>query len=105
MNEKLQFIREKCIAANPHRAEGWDWDSGRPEGSGYMDHAPCRLADVLRAVPNETKRLLLYGYLSGDRLNVWEARIMNVLSQWDTRADDLEKQSEDTINFLYELLN
>jgi hypothetical protein len=24
--------------------------------------------------------------------------------KWDLRADDLEKQSEETINFLYELL-
>lgn len=96
MNKKLQLIREKCIAANPHRKEGWDWDSGRPEGSGYMDHAPCRLADVLLAI--ETSEGKVY-----DRaVNESMATALNI---WNLRADDLEKQSEDTITFLAELLS
>jgi hypothetical protein len=63
MNEKLKFILEKCFTANPSREEDWDWDGRRPRGSGFMDHTPCRLGDVLRAL-NSSEDSSLFGFTS-----------------------------------------
>lgn len=100
MIEKLQIIREKCIAANPQRPEGWDYDSGKPEGSGYMDHAPCRLADVLQAIATERRKGLRSPYLMRTSA-MYE--IQKVIDFWNLPTDDLEKQGESTINYICDL--
>jgi hypothetical protein len=55
---------------------------------------PIRLADVLRA----QDKVLPFrkGYMG---------KMTDTVLKWNLRADDLEKQSEQTIDFLHELLN
>ena len=100
-NDKLNFIRQKCIEANPNRSEGWDEDSGRPTGSGYMDFMPCRLADVLLVI----KKMYMNGTLQkeGEFKNGTEW-FGEIAWDWNLRSDDLTQQSEETINFLFDLL-
>jgi len=73
-----------------------------------MDHAPCRLADVLLAIKESES----YGHYipSVDCEGYFRAETGVVIGdekgdmRWNLYADDLEKQSEETISFLYELL-
>jgi hypothetical protein len=101
-SDKLNFIREKCIATNKEKF------CGRARCSGEKClNATIRLADVLLAMEQSRKR-------DGSEWLVMftgEFRYVNVLHhslerhpKWNLRADDLREQSEETINFLYELL-
>lgn len=56
---------------------------------------PIRLADVFLAVGHNQ------GYRDG---KMQASQLYTIVEVWNLRADDLEKQSEETINFLYELL-
>lgn len=122
--DKINYIRQKCIEANPEIVElkfgcnvrledysafpnahgtyiGKGFASGiekiyvlHPDERLYpIDRKfkplgrPIRLADVCLAV---LKRLDIYPDLK--------------VIRWDYRADDLEKQDEETIKFIYELL-
>lgn len=118
MNDKLKLIREKCIAANPEIVEtpksnlvvvallGIIESNIRDTGQAHLAEMklgelleilgrPIRLADVLLAIKTQ-----------------WEKRdpdamyhdIIKTVSIWRLSTDDLEKQSEETINFLAELL-
>lgn len=134
MNDKIQFIREKCIAANPEIVElkcgceasdrygndwvynGWEWWGKEKLMKNIGTELaivgrPIRLADVLLAIhgryhhgdvvdvrilPSGTFQKMYTGtVMPGD----WDYGPV-----WNLRADDLEKQSEETINFLAELL-
>jgi hypothetical protein len=113
----LELIRQKCIEANPNRTEGWDIDSGRSTGSGYLEHMPCRLADVLLAIgkkENEPKsieeRIVPKHYVNASG-QIWEKKIgrqevrLSTSSLfWNLLRDDLNEQSEDTIHLLAQLL-
>jgi hypothetical protein len=123
--DKLNFIREKCIAANPEivelkfgcviRTKKYRWESTEeivtavyPDEIDEVELAfrekhikheditevlgrPIRLADVCWAMFTQKS------------LGPGEYADLAVI-YWNLRADDLEKQSEETINFLYELL-
>jgi hypothetical protein len=99
MNEKLQFIREKCIAANPDKI----WEVAYDDI--YRRIEPCRLGDVLLAFQGQgiaTKMAIdengyFYLFAGGSFGREDEC-------SWNLRADDLEKQPEETISFLYDLL-
>jgi hypothetical protein len=97
MNEKLNLIRETCIAAIPSRYEMDGCSCGREWPR------PLRLADVLLAIGKE------YVDLGVNCEGQWE-NAMGVgitgadNAAWNLRADDLEKQSEETIRLLHELL-
>jgi hypothetical protein len=95
-HEQLLFIQRKFVALNPD-IPGWE--------SGSYNY-PIRLADVLPAMEAakcyigvmDDGRLV---HLSAD-LN---ARRYTVLpAQWDIESDELQSQSEETINTLYHLL-
>lgn len=66
---------------------------------------PIRLADVLLAAEAKTdygdRDLKVYLHYSFHEVVIQWGRID---IRWVLRSDDLEKQSEETINFLYELL-
>ncbi len=64
---------------------------------------PIRLADVLLALGETDWHIGQHG-----RFFKWSRSLEEMIGQpvsWTLRVDDLEKQSEETINFLYELLN
>jgi hypothetical protein len=102
MNDKLQFIREKCIAANPEIRVDDHCFCGRT-----FDR-PIRLADVLLAIGKH----LEIAYACDEAGWFWKDNdegdgdwnLIGSSGRWNLRADDLEKQREETINFLYKLL-
>jgi hypothetical protein len=117
--DKLSFIREKCIAANPEIVELKydDSDNGKQfkQSSsnivftisihGYPRKdiheilgRPIRLADVLLAIDKKYP-----GNFATVASNGW-FHYGYKRCFYDLRADDLREQSEETINFLYELL-
>lgn len=91
MKEKIKFIREKCIEANPEI----EADNGCA-GCRYIPNPIC-LADVLWVVD-----LLKEGdvYFIPDR----EKIIADIFHLWNTKDNNLENQSEKTIDFIYNLL-
>jgi hypothetical protein len=103
--EQLSFIREKCIVANPEIGNDYSVaaiggrlrnTSERVWNAKAVQGRPIRLADVLLAI-NATLRKER-GTISLDENSV------KLILFWNLRADDLEKQSEETISFLAELL-
>jgi hypothetical protein len=122
MNKNLHFIREKCIAANPEIVElkfGCEFENvktgarfiiptnGYPNDNHKILGRPIRLADVLLAIENANGNIELATY--GEPLHIGhyekpEREGYYSKAYWNLRADDLEKQSEETISFLYELL-
>ena len=110
MNDKLTLIREKCIAANPEikgvfcEGCGIPWKDAKSTCPRYVSdpcypsperERPIRLADVLLAIETAAKK----------RVDENEGEMAHVsVHLWNLRADDLQQQSEETINFLHELL-
>lgn len=90
--QKIEAIREKCVAANPEK----EWILG--DERNY--DAPARLADVLLAI----KLSFDGGTLTG-RLEETKQAIHDLADfRWNLRVDDLSLQSPETINFLFEIL-
>lgn len=114
MKEKLETIRQKCIEAHPNDDRDnahWvgystkDTDKKTP----MFDEFPYTLADVLLTLgchqnKNTSGRTILIDSNSG--LFVEEMRDYNKSHQthWNFLKDSLTDQSEETIDFLYELL-
>ena len=88
--QKLKFIRHKCIEANPSRHEPWEYDTGEPVGSGYIKTNPCRLADVLLACPKGPE--------------FFDKYVIPIVDLWNLR-ETLNNQPERTVDFLYQLFN
>lgn len=68
---------------------------------------PIRLADVLLVIGSRGVDAMPDVLVSDTGLIVThnaDRKLNNKGLHWNLRADDLEKQSEETINFLYELL-
>ena len=94
--ERLLFLQQRCIALNPD-IPGWEHGS-------Y--NYPIRLADVLPAM--EAARCYI-GVMDDGKLvhlsaDLNETRYKPLPAQWDIASDDLQSQSVETINTLYELL-
>lgn len=104
----LETIRQKCIEANPGLK-----DQCAAEECSQCQHnpvvRPIRLADVLLAIDKfhgnmfvdevgcfvkPKRKEFTYNYIIKNDQNV----------KWNLRQDDLSKQSEETVNFLAELL-
>jgi hypothetical protein len=101
-NDQLSLIRQKCIEALC--AHGT-----RSEQSLYTRgfDRPIRLADVLLAItkasPNNHNRVWLK---SDGRFVLNEnGNSLHNPADWNLRKDDLTEQSEECINFIYELLH
>lgn len=64
------------------------------------------LSDVIYAYLKSlaVPRYLVKGYISGDRLGAFDSEVMNIVALWNLRKDNLEDQSPETIEFLYEIL-
>lgn len=104
--EQLQFIREKCIEANPTIKSTYHESTGnnlRCKNCGESDNyenvgtckkgkeRPIRLADVVQAIHQvKDREWLKYSY---------------ILNKWNLLKDDLTTQSAETISFIYELLH
>lgn len=110
-DDKLRSILEKCIAAkgyarSPHSVpDGVNFKESRcgdcwcicKEVHHQYDE-PIRLADVLLTVRDKNK-----GTGAGEVL-IAGGETLQVLSYWNLRADDLEQQSPETIEFMAKLL-
>lgn len=103
MNDKIETIREACIKANADLVE---------LNGAEIPSRPIRLADVLLAI-EEDKQVVIskeddgayFGKVSnGDTRYEHDISIRWSPAFWNLRADDLTQQSEETINFLYDLL-
>lgn len=91
--QKIAFIREACIKANPEIMSLGFGCEGRP----------IRLADVLLAIGRREDRI----HLSCDGwfclLDAYTSNFMRRFN-WYLHKDSLEDQSEETIDFIYSLL-
>ena len=103
--QKLQFIREKCIEVNPLVA-GRN-TSMRIEGVfdgliNYRDNT-IRLADILLAISKKhfpkAEHIFLKEIAEIELNEFWE-KIKDVIRRWDLLHDSLSDQSEETIDFL-----
>jgi hypothetical protein len=110
MNEKLELIRQACIAANPNRR--WE-DLGNCKRHWADDFSqtcscppdserklPCRLADVLLAIKSTHYALDSEGEFMLHADGSWHY----AGPIWNLRNDDLSQQSNECIEFLYDLL-
>jgi hypothetical protein len=134
--DKINVIREKCIAANPKidlldfgcrvtfKIEnvtyhallvdrvGRDWLVSTalgvkqiPDGTLTFLGRPIRFADILLAIESTSNKTIVLDTRARMRgINEAISNGFHSAPQWNLRADDLEQQSEETINFLYELL-
>lgn len=117
----LEKIRAACIAANPEIriyetrcmtcGYGFEYCKCSPKRTECYKDRPIRLADVLLSIRNTNEPSKYYSGITclgnftedfGEK-TVWRNEEKKPIS-WNLRADDLEKQSEETISFLYELL-
>lgn len=102
--EQREAIRQKCIKANPNRIH-FCCKYGTYDDNEFCDYCleharPIRLADILLAIDEKNRVAGMKGW---NLITVDAA--FKIISLYDLRADDLEQQSEETINFLYKLLN
>lgn len=113
---KLQFIREKCIEANPEivelefGCEVKEKDSGEQffiadrDDMDLMPDAyeiigrPIRLADVLLAIPFKANMGI---YADGTFI---KRSAGDTGYEWNLKDNNLEKQSKKTIDFIYNIL-
>jgi len=109
MNEKLEAIRQACIKANPEivvnkHAQLIKFDHSVE----YFEQCrPIRLVDVLLAgvtgmeyAVSEDGHFLKLSGVTETGLNTYEG----IGIYWNLRTDDLIKQSEECIGFLYDIL-
>lgn len=116
---KLEQIREKVIEAVPSIVNKEPCEYALKEGgcpttdAGELCLRPIRLADVLRAIEIKNGRIalsfcgsLITGWVR-DRRDAWvlDKKLPSFVEPlWDLRNDDLTAQTEETIEFLFNLL-
>lgn len=92
--EKIEAIRQACIKVNRER----EWKDFVAVGAPWKD-SPCRLADVLLAIKLFSISITACrGYFAKNGV------IPKGDVKWNLRTDDLAQQSEETIDFIYELV-
>lgn len=113
MKDLLEKIRAKVIEANPEIESRIRWTKVDPQFDGTDKGveerlpAPIRLADVLLAINRSDQRKQGHEWVistAGQFCDIsrgyrWEAVL------WNVENDDLEKQSEETLEFLAKVLN
>lgn len=100
MNKNIELIRQKCIEANPAREEQWQTQNGDTQ-------RPCRLADVLLAILAKGPQWKTAIRVESDgQFNLYRepSKQWWCEATWNLLKDDLNEQSEETINFLATLL-
>src|SRR5438270_678262 len=99
-DEQLEAIRDACVKANPDKA----CPTIELKGDKCCEHS-IRLADVLLAMevkdPNNRYQVRTSGHI-GTISPV--SPMTHVYTRWNLPADDLTLQPDETINFLYALL-
>lgn len=97
--QKVYAIRSRCIAANPEIGELKTFECGSCGADDQQFYRPIRLADVLLAIGSGVR---LEEQTSSGQLSIGVAgkgwTLYNLLE------DDLTKQSQETIDFLTDLL-
>ena len=110
---KLDLIQKKCADANPEIWKAWthvtrDENGHKVECDHKAVSRPIRLADVLFALRQSPD----YGHYepSVDCNGYFRSALGVVIGEgdrdmrWDLRQDDLTKQPQETIDFLYDIL-
>jgi hypothetical protein len=98
---KINFIRQKCVGANPEIVKRTAVvQVGKLTVMGIEN--TIRLADVVLAVKSMHVEKLKHS--AEYYMAITPLFGINATPQWNLRADDLEKQSQETTSFLYELL-
>lgn len=106
---KLELIKQKCIEANPEivineNAQLIKFDHSVEY---FVQTRPITLADVLMAIDKKIineRGVRHTQYMINTQGQLAEYGILGkILMSWNLK-EPLENQSEDTINFLYELL-
>jgi len=93
-NKNLELIRQKCIEANPEiESRTFQFQNL------HIHDQHIRLADVLLAIKQKEDGLT--PVILGDIFWGEEGRMDTT---WNLHKDDLNEQSEETINFIVELL-
>lgn len=64
---------------------------------------PIQLHHIILAVINHKQRYLVKGYISGDRMNNFEAEILDLLARYD-KTRGLHGQSEELCDFIHQLI-
>ena len=116
--EKLEAIGQKCIAANPEVGELKAFECENCGSTDQDFYRPIRLADVLLAVHGVNNRPsyfnvacdggfyeVSYSYPDDVTCVVEHKGLGGFYVGWNLREDDLTKQSPETLEFLYNLLN
>lgn len=109
--EKLAFIRGKCVEANPGVVNG---SIGVCVNGTYVEKRKTtrtiHLADVLLAINQKDKEGFIYGVCSNGQFyhdfgeqKAW-SEDGNTMIIWNLRKDDLNDQEPATIDFIYDLL-
>jgi hypothetical protein len=88
----LDKIRKACIEANPQGHWLQPSSAVTAPGSFVPENRPIRLADVLLAIECKFSEPTL------PRVSLWG--VANTIELWNFRDDNLEHQSEATINFI-----
>lgn len=106
MVNKIQFIKERCISANPDLGQAINVSPSIIPPRRYKDKSrrSIRLADILIAVYFHERKMRI-----GITGSMWKWNDSNGFIHladvnWNLFDDNLENQGNDTINFLYELL-
>src|SRR5580704_580521 len=106
-DDKLKFIRERCIAANPEIVEtppsnavvagllGIIASNIRDTGQAHL--AEMKLGELLEILGRRIRLADVYLAINNPHFSPIEFG-------WNLQADDLEKQSPETIDFLANLL-
>ena len=100
--DKINFIREKCIEAHG----GYNENGGTKTYRVYelaAENDVITLADVLLAIPTESLEWNHKKYKLGLRQSFGFKKEPTDWVYWDLKKD-LNDQSEETINFIYNLL-
>lgn len=106
-DDRLNLIRTRCIEAIEGIEMGKDPENAAAERLTVRYYRPIRLVDLLLAFDMDFGKDVR-GYRNlGDSIAkhaVVEGILSNILKLWNLRADDLREQSNETVNFIYELL-
>lgn len=110
--DQIQFIREKCIEANPQIVERHDSCKAHGKRGGLFkcicQPRPIRLADVLVAIGNMMVIVDARGNFYklemklSDKMPSFDEKAGT--AKWNLLKDDLREQREETLEFIANLL-
>jgi hypothetical protein len=100
MTSKLQYIKDKCVEANPNLSikHGKMFRDGKM----WSSETPIRLADVLVAIHKQARDY--YKNIPAEAQYYYEMKGRRLLFDWDTLDNNLENQSEECIDFIANVL-